>query len=233
MKRWWNTPRDSAWVRRSVRRVRPVLTGVVMASGLCVPSTSLTHCSGGMCISIVRTSGAVIEAWAFGTLSGASQPYSQGACDLAHVCALAISSAGGAGTGTGATIKNALETAPQPEVPPNLPFTLTETIDFPHPITSGVAGHNSQGACYPATGVMTITDASSVLVLDILGQACQPGSDPAQLLLTGSYVSDAASTGEFANVDGVGTININNPSGLPGTASGMKASFLGQLKLQP
>jgi hypothetical protein len=230
MKRWWFTPRDSAWVRKSVRRVHPVVTGAVMAGALCFPISSRASFNFG----IARTSGAVIEAWAFGTLSDARQPDSQAACDLEHVCELAISSTGGSGTGTGVTIKNALETAPQPELPPNLPFTMTETIEFAHPITKGVRVQNGQGACYPASGVMTIVlDRSSVLVLDILGQACQPGSDPAQLLLTGSYVTDSASTGEFVNADGIGSISINNPSGLPGTASNAKASLLGQLKLQP
>jgi hypothetical protein len=33
----------------------------------------------------------------------------------------------------------------------------SETIDYPHPITKGVPGNTRQGACYPASGVMTIT----------------------------------------------------------------------------
>ncbi len=78
---------------------------------------------------------------------------------------------------------------------------------------------------------MTIAvDTSSVLVLDIVGQACQVGSDTARLVFTGSYVSDAASSGEFANPDGIGSVNINNPSGLAGTGSNMKASLTGQLE---
>jgi hypothetical protein len=181
-----------------------------------------------------RTSGAAITAWAFGTLSDATQPNSEAGCDLSHVCALAISSNGGAGSGTGATIKNDLETPPQVDPAPNLPFSLTEAIDYPHPVTRGAPGNTAQGACYPASGVMTITaDASSTLVLDIVGQACQVGPSPAQLVFTGSYVSDTASTGQFANTDGIGSVSINNPSGLDGTSKNMKASFLGQLKYTP
>ena len=82
-------------------------------------------------------------------------------------------------------------------------------------------------------------DASSTLVLDIVGQACQVGSNTARLVFTGSYVSDAASTGTVADADGIGTVNINNPSGLPGTGTNnadpgwLKASLLGQLKYGP
>jgi hypothetical protein len=68
------------------------------------------------------------------------------------------------------------------------------------------------------------------LVLDIVGQACQVGSSTARLVFTGSYVSDAASTGTVADADGIGTVNINNPSGLFGAGTNMKASLVGQLK---
>ena len=83
---------------------------------------------------------------------------------------------------------------------------------------------------------MTIAiDASSTLVLDIVGQACQVG---AAQVLTGTYVADAASTGKVANADGIGTVNINGPSGLSGArtytsaadTTWMKASLMGQLK---
>jgi len=178
-----------------------------------------------------RTGGAVIEAWAYGTLSNATQPGSQEACDLDHVCALAISSAGGSGTGTGTTIQTSFQSASQGQPPPNLPFTLTETIEYGHPATRNVHGGNVAGACYPASGVMSIAiDASSTLVLDIVGQVCQVGSSTAQMIFTGSYVSDAASTGTVANADGIGTVNINNPSGLNGTGTNIKASLVGQLK---
>ena len=211
-----------------------------MAGALCFPilSQSTEHI-----ITPPRTSGAVIQAWAFGTLSDARQPNSQAACDLAHVCELAISSAGGAGTGTGATIKNSVETSPQVELLPNLPFTLTETIDYPHPVTKGVHGDNGPGACYPASGVMTITinpsNPSWTLVLDMVGQLCQVGSSSARLVFTGSYVADAASTGPYP--DGIGSANINNPSGLSGAGTYtsaedttyMKASLVGQLKFFP
>jgi hypothetical protein len=186
-----------------------------------------------------RTGGAVIEAWAFGTLSDAKRPDSQ-VCDLDHVCELAISSAGGAGTGTGTIIKTSPQTSSQADPLPNLPFTLTETIDYKHPITKGVRGVNGPGACYPGSGVMSIAvDASSTLVLDIVGQACEVGGNTARLVFTGSYVSDATSTGTVADADGIGTVNINNPSGLPGTGTNnadpgwLKASLLGQLKYGP
>jgi hypothetical protein len=103
-------------------------------------------------------------------------------------------------------------------------------IDYGHPVTKGVHGDPGGGACYPADGVMAIAvDASSTLVLDIVGQACQVGNNSAQLVFTGSYVTDAASSGTVANADGIGSININTPSGLPGTGTTVKASLLGQL----
>jgi len=77
---------------------------------------------------------------------------------------------------------------------------------------------------------MAVGNATSTLVLDIVGQVCQMGSSDAQLVFTGSYVTDSASTGMFANADGIGTISINTPSGLRGTGATMKASLQGQLK---
>jgi len=229
MKRWWNTSRHSAPARVARRRVGRVLMGVVVAGAVSFPTPS--RASGDQVLGARRTSGAVIEAWAYGTLSNASQPDSNEACDLSHVCALAISSAGGAGTGTGATIQTSFQSASQGQPPPNLPFTLTETIEYGHPATRNVHGGNVAGACYPASGVMSIAiDASSTLVLDIVGQVCQVGSSTAQMIFTGSYVSDAASTGTVANADGIGTVNINNPSGLNGTGTNIKASLVGQLK---
>ena len=224
------THTKDAWVRKSVRRAWPVLARAAIAGALCFPMTGLTHCSGGMCISVVRDGGAVIAAWAFGTLSDATQPDAE-PCDLAHVCSLAISSNGGAGTGTGLTIKNDPNTSTQADPAPNLPFTLTETIDYPHPVTKQ-RGKTNQVVCYPANAVMTITvDSASTLVLDMVGQACLAGASSAQLIFTGSYFSDSASTGQFADVDGVGSASINSPSGLEGVSSqNMKASFLGQLK---
>jgi len=176
----------------------------------------------------------MVVAWAFATLSDPTQPNSGNACDLSHVCELALSSNGGAGTGTGATIKNDVETSSQTDPAPNLPFTLTETIDYPHPVSRNAYGNSGQGACYPANGMMTMTaDAYSTLVLDIVGQACQVGKSGKQLVFTGSYVSDAASTGQFANVDGIGSVSINNPSGLEATSKDMKASFSGHLLYTP
>jgi len=225
MKRWWNTSLHSAPARVRRRRVGRVLMRVVMAGAVSLPiARPLDQ------VREPRTSGAVIEAWAFGTLSAATQPGSAVACDLDHVCALVLSSAGGAGTGTGATLKTAVASLAQVDPSPNLPFTLKETIEYGHPATRNDHVGSVGGACYPGSGVMSIVmDASSTLVLDIVGQACQVGSNTARLVFTGSYVSDPASTGTVANNDGIGTVNINIPSGLPGTGANMKASLVGQL----
>jgi hypothetical protein len=67
------------------------------------------------------------------------------------------------------------------------------------------------------------------LVLEIVGQACQVDNNSAQLVFTGSYVTTDASTGAVAGADGIGSVNINTPSGLPGTGTTIKASLLGQL----
>jgi hypothetical protein len=139
MKRWWNISRRTAPGCETDHRVRRILMRAAMAGAVSFPIPS--HSSG---IAIRRTRGAVSEAWAFGTLSAARQPNSEAACDLSHVCALAISSAGGAGTGTGATIKTSFETPSQGELPPNLPFVLTETIDYAHPVTNAAHGGNSE-----------------------------------------------------------------------------------------
>ena len=56
------------------------------------------------------------------------------------------------------------------------------------------------------------------------------GSNAEQLVFTGSYVTDSASNGAFADADGIGTMSINTPSGLQGTGTTMKASLEGQLK---
>jgi hypothetical protein len=255
MKRWWNSPQQRPVVRTR-RRVGRVLAPAMMAGAVCLalPTRTLGQCADlraatsdaqlvvrdacPIFVHLPRTGGAVIEAWAIGILSNATQPDSREACDLDHVCALAISTAGGAGTGMGTTIKTSFETTSQGEPPPNLPFTLTETIDYAHPATKGVKGGNGPGACYPASGVMSIAvDAYSTLVLDIVGQACQVGSNTTQVVFTGSYVADEASTGTVANADGIGSVNINNPSGLSGAGTNtpaakapwMKASLVGQL----
>jgi hypothetical protein len=247
MKRWWITTRQSATARVTRRRVGRTLMRVVTIGALSLPmarpSTTVTLPDGtSVFVPILsrlpRTGGAAVQAWAFGTLSKATQPGSQKECDLDHVCELVISSAGGAGTGTGTTIKTSLETSSQLDPSPNLPFTLAETIDYAHPVTKGVKGDNGPGACYPVSGVMAIElTPSSVLALDIVGQACQVGSSAARLVFTGTYATDAASTGTFANADGIGSININNPSGLSAAESytpaadttWTKASLVGQL----
>jgi len=246
MKKWWNTTRHSATARVTRRRIGRTLMRVVTIGALSLPiarpSTTVTLPDGTIIVFLAthlpRTGGAAIQAWAFGTLSEAAQPDSKKECDLDHVCELVISSAGGAGTGTGTTIKTSLETSSQVDPSPNLPFTLAETIDYAHPVTKGVKGDNGPGACYPVSGVMAIEiSPSSVLALDIVGQACQVGSSTARLVFTGSYATDAASTGTVANADGIGSININNPSGLSaaGTYTSAadptwtKASLVGQL----
>ncbi len=253
MKRWWNLPQQRP-ARRTRRYLGQVLAPAMMAGAitLALPPRTLGQCTDFRAASpeaqrvapdacsprLPRTGGAVIEAWAIGILSGATQPDSREECDLEHVCALAISSAGGAGTGMGTTIKTSFESSSQGAPPPNLPFTLTETIDYGHPVTKGVHGAKGAGTCYPASGVMSIAvDAYSTLVLDIVGQVCQVGSNTTQVVFTGSYVADTASTGTVGNADGIGSVNINNPSGLSGTGTNtpgskapwMKASLVGQL----
>ena len=247
MKRWWNTSSYPASARVTRRRVGRALMRVVVAGAVSLPiarpDTRVTLPDGTSFVfplraRLPRTGGAVIQAWAFGTLSEATQTDSRKECDLEHVCELVISSAGGAGTGTGTTIKTSPETSSQVNPSPNLPFTLVETIDYAHPVTKGVKGDNGPGACYPASGVMAIEIApSSVLALDIVGQACQVGSSPARLVFTGSYATDEGSTGTVANADGIGSITINNPSGLSSEEAytsaadptWTKASLLGQL----
>ena len=242
MKRWWNTPGYPASARVTRRRVGRALTRVVTIGALslpiatplysvrCIPIGSSVFCFPEGPLSVPRTGGAVIQAWAFGTLSGTTNPNSQEECDFDHVCALAISADGGVGTGTGATLKTSVGSVAQVDPQSNLPFTMTETIDYGHPVTKGVHGNNGGGACYPANGTMTIAiDPSSNLVLDMVGQACQVGNNSNQLLFTGSYVTDPSSSGTVAKADAIGSVNINSPSGLPGTGTTVKASLVGQL----
>ena len=232
MKRWWYVP-NRVQARSTGGRARRVLTRAAIAGALSLPIPGraaeiviIPRTSG---VVLPRTGGAVIEAWAFGTLSEARQPDSNEDCDLSHVCEIAISSAGGAGTGLGMTVQTSFESAAQGALPSNVPFAITESIDYQHPLNRG-SSNTGQGACYAANGVIAIENTSSVLVLDIVGQVCQMGTSTAQLLFTGSYVTDSASSGSFANADGVGSVSINTPSGLHGTASGMKMSLQGQLK---
>jgi hypothetical protein len=168
MKPWWNMSRHSAPGRVTRRRVGRALMRVAMAGAVSLPIPSW---SGDLVLSSRRTGGAVIEAWAFGTLSDARQPDSQEPCDLRNVCALAISSTGGAGTGAGATIQTSFQSASQGQPPPNLPFTLTETIDYAHPVGKG-HGANGHGACYPGSGVMAIAIGR---VLDLGSGYCGAG----------------------------------------------------------
>src|SRR5579864_1191458 len=132
MKRWWNSPQQRP-VGGTRRRVGRVLAPAMMTGAVCLALPILTI--GEFQPTLPRTGGAVVVAWAFGTLSDATQPNSGDACDLSHVCELALTSNGGAGTGTGATIKTDVETSSQIDPAPNLPFTLREAIDYPHPVT--------------------------------------------------------------------------------------------------
>ena len=233
MKRWWMYTSERTPARSGKRRVKRALAVAAVAGGLSLPNPSraldiviIPRTSG---VVLPRTGGAVIEAWAIGTLSEARQPNATVDCDLAHVCELAISSPGGTGTGTGVTVQTFFQGAAQGTLPSNLPFALSETIDYEHP-TGDKSATSGQGACYRATGVMAVANTTSTLVLDIVGQACQMGSSNAQLVLTGSYVTDSASTGAFTAADGIGTISVNTPSGLHGSGTTMKASLQGQLK---
>ena len=239
MKRWWYTSKELR-ARSTSHRGRRFLVRAAVAGALSLPIPGRTadiivipRTSG---VVAPRTGGAVIEAWAFGTLSEAQQPSSQAQCDLSHVCELAVSSSGGAGTGTGVTVQTSFQSAAQGTLPSNLPFALTETIDYQHPVTkdSGVPG---QGACYPASGEMVIGNGSSLLVLDMVGKVCEVSYsqyggtvNKTQMIFTGSYVTDVASNGTFTNADGIGTLTINTPSGLPGSGTTLKASLQGQLK---
>lgn len=82
MKRWWNTPRRPAPARVMRRRAGRALMGVVVAGAMSLPTPA--HASGDQ-VRLPRTGGAVIQAWAFGTLSDARQPNSHEACELSHV----------------------------------------------------------------------------------------------------------------------------------------------------
>ena len=239
MKRWWHTPKELR--ARSMRhRGRGILMRAAVAGALSlpIPATAadiifIPRTSG---VVAPRTGGAVIEAWAFGTLSEARQPNSREECDLSHVCELAVSSPGGEGTGTGVTVQTSFQSAAQGTLPSGLPFALTETIDYQHPATKD-SGASGQGACYPASGEMVIGNGPSLLVLDLVGRVCEVSYNQyggtvnkTQMIFTGSYVTDVASNGTFTNADGIGTITINTPSGLHGTGTTMKASLRGQLK---
>jgi hypothetical protein len=234
MKRWWKTPGYPLPARVTRRRVGRAVIRFVVAGTMSLPIAR--PASDALLVNVPRTSGAMIEAWAFGAVSAATQPDSQEACDLAHVCALVVSSAGGAGTGTGTTIKTSFETTSQGQPLPNLPFTLTEEIDYTQPASRSVRGESRGPTCYPATGEMAITvDQNSTLVLDIVGQACQVGSSTARMVFTGSFAADSASTGTVVNADGIGSLSINHPSGLSGAGTPsadttwIKAALVGHL----
>ena len=170
-----------------------------------------------------RTGGAVVEAWAFGALTGATRSDSTKSCELGHVCQVVVASAGGS-AGNGLQVRT-LFNPPQGDLPPNLPFELTETIDYPDRFTNGAGG-----TCYPVNGTITAeVDLSSTLVLDFQGQACEMTAAPGEVIVDGYYIGDPASTGTVADLDAVGSIQIESPNGLKGGVTKLKASLRGQL----
>jgi len=133
MKRWWMYKTERTHAGSGRRRVQRVLARAAVAGALSLPISSqaadiIVIPRTGPVV-LPRTGGAVIEAWAIGTLSQAPQPNAPDACVLTHVCELVISSPGGAGTGTGVTIQTSFQSPAQGSLPPNLPFALSETIE--------------------------------------------------------------------------------------------------------
>jgi hypothetical protein len=193
------------------------------------------------CANLPRTGGAVVEAWAHGAVIEAvrrTQPavpdgWAHGAiieeapnggsttCDLGHACEL-IARSSGIGTTSGITIKR--QFAPSSfAFPANLPFEFRELIDYPNGDASG---------CYPTTGsILVILDASDQLVLDFQGRACGIGDGTSQLLFAGTYLGSTQSTGVFANAPALGTLNIQNASGLPDSVKLIWVSLSGQFLL--
>ena len=87
-KRKSHAARNNAGKR--VARTAPALaTAALAGAGAVFGSDDASACP------CLRTGGAVVEAWAFGTLVKASRPDSTLACDLAHVCEVVVESAGG------------------------------------------------------------------------------------------------------------------------------------------
>jgi hypothetical protein len=192
------------------------------------------------CARLPRTGGAVVEAWAHGAVieavsrTGPAVPdgWAHGAiieeapsggsttCDLSHACEL-IARSSGIGTTSGITIKR--QFAPSSfKFPANLPFEFRELIDYPNGDASG---------CYPTTGSIRVAlRASDQLVLDFQGRACGIGGT-SQLLFTGTYLGSTQSTGMFANAPALGTLNIQNASGLPDSVKLIWISLSGQFLL--
>jgi hypothetical protein len=167
--------------------------------------------------------GAVVEAWAFGSLTEATQPSSALACDPTHPCDLIVADPGGS-KGHGFMIKTFFN--PQEvQFNPNLSFILNETINYP-----GATSNGSEGECFPSDGTISISvNPSSTLVLDFQGQACQLGSRNG-LVFDGHYVADNASTGAATQqLDAIGAIQMETPSGLSGGWTGLKVALEGQL----
>ena len=132
-----------------------------------------------------------------------------------------VESAGGQNTGTGLTVK-ALFNPSQGQLSPNLPFALRETIDYPHGVTNGAGG-----ACYPLNGkVSAQVNPISKLALDFQGQACEMAAGPGEVIVDGHYIG-APSTGAVADLDAVGSIDIESPSGLEDMTNSLKASLTG------
>src|SRR5271156_6016624 len=85
---------------KTVSRFAPALVTAAMAgaaSGMFDGDSASANC-------LPRTGGAVVEAWAFGPLTGAAQPNSTAPCDLKHLCDIVVASSGGA-PGVGVQIK--------------------------------------------------------------------------------------------------------------------------------
>ena len=241
----------TSWVRPSVARATRILSsvwpglvpaavGAAAAAGATVALAPETTAAIGCVFCIpqgppvlpLRTGGAVAQAWALGTLTEAAKPKSGEDCDLSDVCDLVIES-DGTEPGTGFTIKREFATGDF-VFPGNLPFVLDEVVDYGHPVANGAGG-----ACYPATGTVTITvGTSGKLVLDFQGQACQLGkSEHVALVFYGAYAGDRASTGIFANAEAIGNFTMEGPSGLDGRFASdrfttAKVSVNGQLLLE-
>jgi hypothetical protein len=173
-----------------------------------------------------RTGAGFMDAWGTGLLSGAVQPATSAACDSSHACEVTTQ-----GTITAQTFFGA-----GGEIGEKQPWVAIAIIDFAHPMSSPGAFRT----CYPIGGQLSVTDSNdsnSSLVFYFQGQGCQAGtSDLSRLLVTASYILTGSSTGRFAGVSGIGSINIYSPTGLLGDAppdSTFPLSLSGNLHFPP
>jgi len=142
-----------------------------------------------------------VNGWGLVTASQAGQPGAPYACDTSHQCQVTLQGSLTAETffGAGGEIGEAQ------------PFTIVETIDFPHPAPNGTGGF-----CYPVVADLTLTDtddAQSTLAVHFLGQGCQVGSDASALTIAATYDFENTSTGRFTGVSGIGQFNLRAPTG--------------------